>query len=117
MLTTYKELIESNPISIATTDGEVPNIAVASAVGVISDNEILICQSEMHKTVENIVKNNRICFTCFDKEWQGIRGYGTAKYFAGDNEYSQKSREFLADKNSPVKGAILITVHHLEEQS
>ena len=116
MLAKYQELIKNNPISISTTDWEVPNIAVASAVGVISENEILVCQSEMQKTVENIVRNHNVCFICFDGEWQGIRGYGTAEYFFGDNEYSQRSCEFLSDKNSPVKGAILITVHHLEEQ-
>ena len=118
MLLEYKDLIRNNNICIASViEGGYPTIAVVRAVGVISDHELLITHCEMVKTIKNIMQNNRVCITCFDQNWEGVRIYGTAEYFPGVNEWSEKSREFMSDKSTPVKGAILITAEKVENQS
>jgi uncharacterized pyridoxamine 5'-phosphate oxidase family protein len=116
MLSEYKSLLENNPISIATTDGEQPNIAIASDVKVVSDYQLLICHSEMKKTVVNITTHNRVCITCFDKNWGGVRIYGKAEYY-NDGEWLERViRLFANDQTSP-KGAILVTAEKIEQQS
>jgi hypothetical protein len=48
MLDEFKELIENNPISIATSDNDFPNLAVASAVEVVSGGgQLIIGHNEM----------------------------------------------------------------------
>jgi hypothetical protein len=71
MLQDYKSLLENNPIAIATTDGVNPNIAIASDVKVISDDQLLISHNEMVKTVVNITTKNKVCITCFDRSGGG----------------------------------------------
>jgi uncharacterized pyridoxamine 5'-phosphate oxidase family protein len=91
------------------------NIAVASDVKVV-DGEILISHNEMVKTIENLKKNTNICITCFDKDWNGVRIYGTAKYF-DDGEWLDKVVGLFANDNTKPKGAILITPTKVENQS
>jgi uncharacterized pyridoxamine 5'-phosphate oxidase family protein len=115
MLLEHKSLLENNPISIATTDGEQPNIAVASDVKVISDSKLLISHNEMIKTVVNITTYNRVCITCFDKNWKGVRIYGRAEYFNDGKWFKQVKRLFTNETTKP-KGAILVTIEKVEKQ-
>jgi uncharacterized pyridoxamine 5'-phosphate oxidase family protein len=115
MLSEYRDLLENNPISIATSDGERPNIAVASDVAVISDNQLLISHNEMVKTVANIAERNKICVTCFDKNWQGVRIYGEAEYF-GKGEWSDMVKKLFTNEKTEPKGAILVAAKKVEEQ-
>ena len=48
MLNKYKELIESNPLHIATVNKDnKPNLSVASDVRVLDDNTLIISCNEM----------------------------------------------------------------------
>ncbi|MDR1196738.1 MAG: pyridoxamine 5'-phosphate oxidase family protein [Candidatus Nomurabacteria bacterium] len=116
MLSEYKDLLENNPISIATSDGERPNIAVASDVAVVSDDQLLISHNEMVKTVANIMTHNKICMTCFDKNWYGARIYGEAEYF-NDGEWFERVKKLFTNKRTEPKGAILVTTGKIEKQS
>jgi predicted pyridoxine 5'-phosphate oxidase superfamily flavin-nucleotide-binding protein len=117
MLSDYRELIESYPAHIATvSDRNEPNLAVASDAAVVSDNQLLISHNEMIKTVENIIANGNVCLTVFDKNWQGVRIYGTAEYFS-DGEWLEKVKDLFTNENTQPKGAILVTVDKIENQS
>ena len=116
MLFENKKIIETIPISIATTNGSVPNIAIAADVKVVSENQILISHNEMIKTIHNIKENHHICITVFDNTWQGIRMHGTAKYFS-DGKWKELAIELFANENTEPKGAILVTITKIENQS
>ena len=119
MLLEHKDLIndKNRVITLATSGPSGPNICVARAAGVISDRELLICRCEMVKTIANLTSDPRVCITCFDENMRGVRIYGTAEYLDGENKWTAKGREFLRDKNSIVKGIILVTAQKVEPQS
>jgi hypothetical protein len=118
MLSEYQNLLENNPLSIATTNGEQPNIATASDVKVVSDNQLLISHNEMIKTVVNITTagGGGVCIMAFDKNWQGVRIYGTAEYFDSGKWFDKVKKLFANERTSP-KGAILVTAEKVEKQS
>ena len=83
---------------------------------VVGTNQILISHSEMIKTVDNIKANPAICLTTFDQDWKGVRMYGQAQYHTTGKWHQMAKKLFTTDKSTP-KGAIIVTVDSLEEQS
>ena len=70
----YKELIENNPITIATINKfQKPNLSVAADVKVLDSDSIIISCNEMVNTQKNIQFNPNVCLTSFDKNWVGLR--------------------------------------------
>lgn len=63
----------------------------------------------MKQTEDNLRKNNNVCLAVWDKDWNGYKLVGKAKYFA-----SGKWKKFIEamseNKGLPAKGAILVTV-------
>jgi len=113
-LLTKKELIDGNPMHIATISGDKPNISIAADVKVIEDNIILIAHNEMVNTPKNILVNNNVVLTTFNENWEGLRIFGTADYYT-EGEYFDKVNELFKNENTTPKGAIKITVHSVEE--
>jgi len=119
----YQNLLENNPMSIATVserkrerEKETPNLAVAADIKVLSANQLLISHNEMVKTVENIKTNPAVCLMTFDENWHGLRMYGQAQYHATDKYYNLAKKLFTTKTCTP-KGAIIVTINSLEEQS
>lgn len=113
----YKELIDGNPMHIATVNKENnPNLAVASDVKVIAENKIIISVNEMVNTQENIQYNQNVVITTFDKDYKGLRIYGKAQYYADGEYYDICEKTFFGNGEvSPFgatkpKGAIVVTV-------
>lgn len=113
----YKDLIDGKPIHIATVNKDNnPNLAVASDVKIISENQIVISVNEMIHTQENIKSNPNVVITAFDKDFKEIRIFGTAEYFTDGKYYDICKTTFFSNGEvSPFgatepKGAILITI-------
>jgi hypothetical protein len=70
----------------------------------------------MVKTIENLKRNNKVCITCFDKNWNGTRIYGTAEYF-DNGDWLNKVVELFTNNHTKPKGAILISVEKAENLS
>lgn len=118
----HKDLIDGNPIHIATVNKENnPNLAVASDVKVIGENQLVISVNEMVNTQENIKSNPNVVITVFDKDFKGLRIFGTAEYFTNDKYYDICRETFFGNGEvSPFgatkpKGAILVTVINIAE--
>lgn len=110
----YKELIEKNPISIATVGNKnQPNLSVASDVKVLSKNKIIISNNEMVYTPYNIDTNNKVVLTSFNKKWIGLRITGTAKYFK-EGRYLDMCNELYKTEKCTPKGAIVVLVKKVE---
>jgi uncharacterized pyridoxamine 5'-phosphate oxidase family protein len=107
MLLEYKSLLENNPISIATTDGEQPNIAVAAYARVV-DDKLLITDNYMSKTVKNLTDNNSVAIAAFDKNWQGVKIIGKAEY-AANGKYYDFVKDMPENNGEPVKGVIIVS--------
>lgn len=113
----YKSLIDGNLLHIATVnkDGN-PNLAVATDVKVISDNEIIISVNEMINTQKNIENNSNVVLTVFDKDYKGLRIFGKAKYYIDGEYYNMCMKTFFSEGQVTLfgatkpKGAIVVKV-------
>lgn len=118
----YKELIDGNPLHIATINKDNnPNLSVASDVKVIEENKLIISVNEMVNTQENIQYNPNVVLTSFDKDWKGLRIFGTAEFFTEGEYYGICEKTFFSNGEvSPFgatkpKGAIVVTVNKMAE--
>ncbi|MCX6731423.1 MAG: pyridoxamine 5'-phosphate oxidase family protein [Candidatus Parcubacteria bacterium] len=109
-----KNLIESNPLGLASADenGNPHCIAVAY-VKVVSDNQILITDAHIIETTKNIKQNPNVSLVVWNKNWEDdCFGYilkGTAEHFTKGKWY-QKVSEIAENEGLEYKGAILVTI-------
>jgi predicted pyridoxine 5'-phosphate oxidase superfamily flavin-nucleotide-binding protein len=108
-----KKLIESNPVAFATVDefGN-PNVIGVAFVKVVSKNEVLITDNYMKTTKSNLERNDNVCLAVWDKDWNGIKLIGKARYFT-DGKWKKFVENMSENKGLSAKGAILVTVSAL----
>ncbi len=118
----YKNKINRNVMHIATVNKENnPNLAVATNVLVLDENRIIISINEMINTQKNVQYNANVVLTVFDKNYIGLRLFGTAKFYKSGKYYDLCKKEFFPNgKISPCgatkpKGAMIITILKMEE--
>lgn len=117
----YQAIIDNKPIHIATVtaDGQ-PNLAVASDVRVLNDEELIISVNEMTRTQVNLQHQPRVVITAFDQDWKGVRIFGTAKFYSEGEYYEFCAKTFFGQgETSPFgatkpKGAIVVKVERAE---
>ncbi len=121
-LSKYKDLINRKPMHIATVNKENnPNLAVASDVMVIDNDKLVISVNEMVNTQQNIQYNNNVVLTVFNEEYEGLRIFGTAKFYSNGKYYELCEKEFFGNGEvtpfgaTKPKGAIVVTVNKLSE--
>jgi len=108
-----KEIIENNPVVLATSDRfNRPNVIPVAYVKVIGENKLLITDNFMRKTKENLKKNNNVCLAVWDKNWQGYKLIGKAKYFSS-GKWKKVVAEMKENKGLSAKGAILVSISKL----
>ena len=117
-----KELIENNPMHIATVSNDnKPNLSVASDVRVIEENKIIISHNEMVNTPKNILTNKNITLTSFNKKWEGLRMRGIANYYTDGEYYKFCEKTFFGNGEvtpfgaTKTQGAIVVTVEKVED--
>ena len=112
-----KKIIENNPIAFSTIDSNnKPNVIAVAYVKVISDNQILITDNYMQQTKENLLLNNNVCLAVWDKDWNGYKISGTAKYFI-EGEWKKYVENMTENKGLSAKGAILIDISEITKLS
>lgn len=105
-----KKLIEKNPVAFATVDSNgKPNVIGVAYVKVVSKNQILITDNYMKQTKENLEKNDNVCLAVWDKNWNGYKLVGNAKYFTA-GKWKRFVEKMPENKGLPAKGAILVTI-------
>ncbi len=121
-LVDYREIIDNKPIHIATVTPEGdPNLAVASDVNILNDDELIISVNEMNRTQTNIQSNSKVVITAFDKDWKGVRIFGKAKFHDSGEYLDYCKKTFFGNGEvSPFgatepKGAIVVKVDWVEE--
>jgi len=118
----YKNLIEENPMHIATINSENnPNLSVASDIRVLEEDKIIISVNEMNNTQKNIEYNSNVVLTVFDENWVGLRIFGNAKFYNDGEYYDFCNKTFFSNGEvtpfgaTKPKGAIVIDVEKIEE--
>ena len=66
MLLKIKRLLENNPIALATTNNNKPNVIGVAYAKVVSETEILITDNYMKQTLEDLKKNNNVCLVVWE---------------------------------------------------
>jgi predicted pyridoxine 5'-phosphate oxidase superfamily flavin-nucleotide-binding protein len=110
MLTTIKDLIENNPLALATVmpNGR-PNVIGVAFAKVVGNDQLLITDNYMRQTITDLTANPQVCIIVWDNELHGQKLIGTASYHT--NGAWQKYAAALPENSGlPAKGAILITV-------
>ena len=119
MITTKaKEIIEWNPVALATVDKDWnPYCIVMAEAKVIWTDKVLITDNFMQKTKENILNNPKVALVCWNKEWTedcvGFKFRWIADYYTSW-EYYDKVKE-LNTEWLPAKWAIVITLDEIKE--
>ncbi|KKP32785.1 MAG: hypothetical protein UR22_C0006G0004 [Parcubacteria group bacterium GW2011_GWC2_32_10] len=109
----YKNLIEENPIAFATiTEDNKPNVIGTAFAKIVSENEILLTDNYMSQTIIDILQNNNVCLTVWDKNLKGVKIIGTAEYFT-TGKWKNFVENIIENKGLPAKGAILIEVSQI----
>ena len=90
------------------------DIAVVAYVKVISPKTLLITDNFLSQTANNIQENRKVCIACFDKNWNGIKIFGQAKYF-NNGKWAKQVKSMSENNNLPAKGAILVTAQKVLE--
>jgi len=111
----YKDLIDGKPMHIATVNKENnPNLAVASDVKVIKENQIVISVNEMVHTQQNIQYNHNVVLTVFNEKYEGLRMFGKGEFYTDGEYYEICEKTFFGNGEvSPFgatkpKGAIVV---------
>lgn len=108
-----KKLIEENALALASIDenGNPHNIAVACCK--VEGDKIIISNTHIHKTVENIKANKNISFVVWNKEWEkacvGFEILGTAENYES-GEWLDYVKKLPDNEGYEIKSAIVVDV-------
>jgi predicted pyridoxine 5'-phosphate oxidase superfamily flavin-nucleotide-binding protein len=102
-----KNIIEKNPVVIATVkDKNFPNAVVVAFVKVVA-GKILITDNFMTQTIKDLKKNKNICLLVWSTEWDGYKIVGRAEYYK-TGKWQKIVEKMEENKGLPAKGAILV---------
>lgn len=108
-----KEIIEENPVAIATiTPQNSPNVIGVAFVKVINNNQLLVTDNFMSQTIKDIKNNPKVVVIGWNKEMTGYKLLGKTKYF-NSGKWVEKVKLMPENKGMPAKGAILITINRI----
>jgi predicted pyridoxine 5'-phosphate oxidase superfamily flavin-nucleotide-binding protein len=105
-----KGLIEKTPMALATAmpDGK-PNVIGVACVKVVGEDKLLVTDNFMNQTIKDIKNNPSVAMVVWDKDMNGFKLVGKAKYF-DKGEWLNKVKVMPENKGLPAKGAILVKV-------
>lgn len=112
-----KTIIEGNPVAIATVTSENnPNVIGVAFVKVVSENQILVTDNYMNRTIQDVKDNSHVVVLGWNKDMDGYKLIGEAQYFSS-GEWVEKVKALPENKGMPAKGALLITVNKIIKSS
>lgn len=110
------EILESDNKAFATNGKHGLNVVPVSTIRIVND-EILLMNYFLNKTLENILENPKIALTC----WKGLKGYqikGSIVYVS-EGEIFLEAKEWVR-KNVPnrvLKGLIILNPEEIYDIS
>ena len=110
-ITTYiKKTIEGRPIVLATINEDgIPHLIGVTCYKVIGKTRILLCDTYMEKTLENIYMNKNVTLFAWNEYYEGYEFIGKVKY-STKGKWFRICKELKEKKNLPCKGALLVDI-------
>lgn len=108
-----KEIIENNPIALATLNENNPYV-IAVAYVKIKNGKLIITDNYMKTTIENIKKNKNVSLVIWNKDWEGYQINGEGEYF-NSGEYYEFVKDIEENKDEPCKGAIVVKINNIKK--
>ncbi len=65
-----KNLIEKNPMALATISGRMPHVIGIAYAKVVGKSKIVITDNFMRETPKNLKRNNNIALAVWNKNWE-----------------------------------------------
>ena len=109
-----KKIIEENPVALATIDNEGKPYVIAVASVKVKDNEIIITNNYMKKTIENLKNSPNVSLVVWNKDLEGYKIQGIAEYFS-EGEFFDFVKSLEENKNEPCKGVIVIEINEIKK--
>lgn len=113
-----KKLIENNVITLATIDKFGKPHAIAVACVKVVDGKIIISNSHIKETIENLETNNNVALAVWNKEWEdacvGFELKGGAVYHT-EGRWADFVKNMPENEGYPIKGAIVVEVGKIKE--
>lgn len=104
----FKKMVETNAMSVATTDGRGKPHAIAVAYVKLREGKLVITDNFMKKTVKHIQKRPDVAVAVWNSKWKGYEVKGKARYYASGKWYNIVKR-MKENKGYACKGAVVIT--------
>ena len=108
-----KEIIEKNPLALATIKEGKPYV-IAVAYVKVKDGKIIITNNYMKTTVENIKNNKDISLAVWNKKWEGDQLNGEAEHY-DSGKYLEFVKSLEENKNESPKGAIVVKINEIKK--
>jgi predicted pyridoxine 5'-phosphate oxidase superfamily flavin-nucleotide-binding protein len=107
------EIIEHNPIVLATTTPEgMPNAIAVAAAQVIDKTTILVTDVFMNQTLKDIAHKPDITVLAWDKDMTGYKMIGRAEYYT-TGKWFDMVKTLPDNYNLTPKGAVIIRVEKI----
>lgn len=108
-----KDLIEKNPVALATVmPNNQPNVIGVAYVKVVDENHLLITDNYMNQTLDDIEHNPNVAIVVWDKAMNGYKLIGKCEYLTS-GKWFEKVKSLPENKGMPVKGTVLVTVDRI----
>lgn len=105
-----KEIIEHNPVVLATCTPEgKPNAIAVAGVQVVDEHTLLVTDVFMNQTLKDIKNNSTMTLLAWNKDMNGYKMLGKARYF-DNGAWLDKVKLLPDNKDLKPKGALLISV-------
>lgn len=113
-----KKLIEANVMAFSTVDAKGNPHSIAVACCKVFDNDIVISNTHIEASIENISKNPNVALTVWNKDWEtaciGFELKGIAR-----NETEGKWFDYVKDlpdnEGYDVQSAIVVKIENLKK--
>lgn len=104
-----REIIEGKPVALATLRNGKPYVIAITCYKVVEKNKILLCDTYMETTLENIQNNSNVALVTWSKNHEGYQFFGKCRYF-NRGKWFQLCKKLKSEKGLPCKGALLVEV-------
>lgn len=110
-----QEIIEDNPLALATTnkDGK-PNVIAVAFVKVADSSKLVITDNYMQETKTNVKEREEVCLAVWNDDWEGYKIRGEAEYH-DTGKWKDFVEEIPENKEEPAEGAVVVEVSDLKE--
>lgn len=109
-----KEIIEKNPVALASVSNSIKPHVIVVAFAKVKDNKIIITDNYMNKTIENLKNSPFVSLVVWNNKLEGYKIQGEAEYF-NNGKWLSFVKSIPENKNEFCKGALIIKINEIKK--